>query len=77
MEWNNYAEDRRKPGAALKRAEAMGLGTTAMMTIGKAGYTPAGLQLVARNSSVVSDVAVPFSISMFIWNAANALQRGS
>ena len=74
---NKYAEDRRKPGAALERAEAMGLGTTAMMTNGEAGYTHAALQLVPRNSSVDSDVAVPFSVSTFVWDAANTLQRRS
>ena len=74
---DKYAEDRWKPKAALKRAEAMGLGTRAMMKNGEARYTHAELQLVPVNSSVDNDVAVAFSVSTFVWNAANTLQRRS
>ena len=61
--------DRRKPEASLKRAEAMGLGQTATMTIREAEYVPTQLNLVVGNSSVDSDVLVAFSESTFVQNA--------
>ena len=60
-----YAVDRRKPEASLKRAEAIGLG----QTIGEVEYVPKQLNLVVGNSSVDSDVLADFSESAFVQNA--------
>ena len=62
------AMDRQKLEASLKRAEAMGLGQTAVRTIREADYAPAQLYLVVGNSSVDSDLVKVFSGSTFMQN---------